>query len=74
MIIEKLFEAYLRKAKKEDAEKVERNIEIFVAHYAYDMPYARIAEEFEITAIRVRAIIEHVHRILRGRIANLNLA
>lgn len=50
-----------------DRNQMLRNVEIYVARYAYDMTYANIAAEFNLSTERVRQIICRIQRLLNAR-------
>lgn len=50
-----------------DRNQMLRNVEIYVARYAYDMTYANIGAEFNLSTERVRQIICRIQRLLNAR-------
>lgn len=58
LMLEKLFEV----KNLDDREMYERNKEIFIARYAYDMTLEAIGKEFNLSRERVRGIIATFHR------------
>jgi DNA-directed RNA polymerase sigma subunit (sigma70/sigma32) len=66
LMLEKLFEV----KNSSDREMYERNKEIFVARYAYDMTLEAIGKEFNLSVERVRQIIVKFHRIFDYKIKN----
>lgn len=66
LMLEKLFEV----KKLDDRDMYDRNKEIFIARYAYDMTLDAIAEEFNLSRERVRQVIAKFHRIFNYKIKN----
>ena len=66
LMLEKLFEV----KNPNNREMHERNKEIFIARYAYDMTLEAIAAEFNLSAERVRGIIMKFHRRFNYEIKN----
>ena len=66
LMLEKLFEV----KNVDDREMYERNKEIFIARYAYDMTLEAIGKEFDLSRERVRGIIVKFHRRFDYKIKN----
>lgn len=66
LMLEKLFEV----KNVDDREMYERNKEIFIARYAYDMTLEAIGAEFNLSRERVRGIIAKFHRRFDYKIKN----
>ena len=66
LMLEKLFEV----KNVDDREMYERNKEIFIARYAYDMTLDAIGAEFNLSRERVRGIIVKFHRRFDYKIKN----
>jgi DNA-directed RNA polymerase specialized sigma subunit len=74
LMLEKLFNMKFSKANCDSREMLERNVEIFVARYAYDMTLTDIAKEYNLSVARVQGIIAKLHRNLNKRAKVLGLA
>ena len=66
LMLEKLFEV----KNVDDREMYERNKEIFIARYVYDMTLEAIGAEFNLSRERVRGIIVKFHRRFDYKIKN----
>ena len=66
LMLEKLFEV----KNVDDREMYERNKEIFIARYAYDMTLEAIGKEFDLSVERVRQVIAKFHRRFNYKIKN----
>ena len=66
LMLEKMFEVL----NPNNREMYERNKEIFIARYAYDMTLEAIGAEFNLSAERVRGIVMSFHRRFNYKIKN----
>lgn len=66
VLLDQLFESI----NYDNREYEQRNKEIFIARYAYDMTLTAIAQEFNLSAERVRGIIIRLHRRFDNKIKN----
>jgi DNA-directed RNA polymerase sigma subunit (sigma70/sigma32) len=66
LMLEKLFEV----KNVDDREMYERNKEIFIARYVYDMTLVEIGKEFNLSSERIRQIIAKWNRRFIYKINN----
>ena len=72
LMLEKIFNISFRKANVESREMLDRNVEIFKARYAYDMTFAEISKEFDLSVERVRQIVCKMERKLKVRVEKMS--
>jgi DNA-directed RNA polymerase sigma subunit (sigma70/sigma32) len=73
LLLVELFRRAYKYSSADVREMSNRNIEIFFMRYVYDMTYAAIGKEFNLSNERVRQIIAKTHRKMKYHIEAMNL-
>lgn len=73
LLLEKLLDKVYANLDADHRDMTERNREIFVARFAYDMTYDAIGTEFNLSVERVRQIVVRGQRMMQYHLKDMNL-